>query len=304
MAITFKWGGTSIAATRSSSAVWTVADYEFGPMVFEPRVQTLAILQGQVERVAPMVEPSREWRLVVKIDASAFVGTSPTSESRILDAWEEAASFFDPAGGTAKLEVTRPDSDGANVVRHLYANVLKIDQPRFMEFDPQGIDASGGYTGGLSPYVIFTVEGDTRFPWWTRATLLDQDTSPATAELAVGGGTDSVTINNPGDRWVGCKLAVKAASVSGTVNGFTVTNTTNGDVLRITKSTAMAAAEYVDWLAVDPRVIDKTTAWKFGTGDSRLRLEPGNNTLEVARAGAGTGSLTLLPTWPSLHYVF
>jgi len=304
MAITFKWGGTAIAGSRSSSAVWTVQDYEFGPLVFEPRVQELRILHGERENWSPMPVARRDWRLTIKIDASAVVGTTPTDESRVLDAWEEAASFFDPYGGTAKLEVTRPDTDAANVVRHLYANVLEIDQPRIIHHDPQGVGGSGAYPVSTMPYAIFVVRGDTRFPWWTRASLLTTDTAPAAAELAVSGSTDTVTINNPGDRWVGCKFNVKAASVSGTVNGFTLTNTTNGDVLKITKSTAMAAAEYVDWLAVDPRTVDKTAAWKFGTGDNRMRLEPGNNTIEVARTGAGTGTLTLELSWPSLHYTF
>ena len=303
MSVTFKWGGTSIAATRSSSAVWTVLDYEFGPMVFEPRTQDLRAIHGQVERWDPVPEVSREWRLVIMSDATALVGTTPTDESRAIDAWEEAASFFNPMNGTTKLEVTRPDSDAANVVRHLYANVLEIDQPRMMMHDPQGL-ASGMYQVSGAPYVVFEVRGDTRFPWWTRASLLTTDTAPAAAELAVSGSTDTVTINNPGDRWVGCKFNVKAASVSGTVNGFTLTNTTNGDVLKITKSTAMAAAEYVDWLAVDPRVVDKTSTWRFGTGDNRMRLDPGNNTIEVARTGAGTGTLTLELSWPSVHLTF
>lgn len=304
MAVTFKYAGTSIAATRSSGAIWTVRDYEFGPMVFEPRVQVLTAMQGERETYAPMPEIARPWRLAIHIDASAVSGSSPTSENRLFEAWEEAATFFDPYNGAQKLEVTRPDSDGASVVRHVYASVLELPQPRMMMHDPQGIDGSGLYMLDSAPYAVFVVGGDTRFPWWCRSTLLATDTAPAAAEVDVAGGTDTVTINNPGDRWGGFRLVVKAASVTGTVNGFTVTNTTNGDVLKITKATAMAAGEYVDWLASDPREIDKTAAWRFGTGDNRLRLDQGNNTLSVVRAGAGSGSLTLEVSFPSFHYTW
>lgn len=301
MAITWKWGGTAIAGSRSSGAVWAVQDIEVGPLVFAPRVQVLGLQHGERETYAPLPEAARSWMLTLLIDASAVTGSGPTAESRAMDAWAEAMTFFDPYNGAAKLECTRPNSDTTSIVRHLYASVLELPDYRDKTADASGLDESAAYPNG-GPYLVFKVGGDTRFPWWCRSSLLATDTSPAAAEVDVGGGTDTVTINNPGDRWGGCRLVVKAASVSGTVNGFTVTNTTNGDVLKITKSTAMAAGEYVDWLASDPREVDKTTAWKFGTGDPKLRLDQGNNTLSVVRTGAGTGSLTLQVSWPSFHY--
>ena len=185
MSVTFKWGGTAIAGSKSSGASWSILDYEFGPFQVEPRVQELRILQAERENWEPLVNPRREWRITIKIDASAVTGSSPTDESRILDAWEEAATWWDPYGGTAKLEVTRPDTDGTNVVRHLYANVLEVAQPRFQEYDPQGIGGSGAYAVSGGAYAVLVVKGDTRFPWWTRASLLTQDTAPAAAELAV-----------------------------------------------------------------------------------------------------------------------
>lgn len=305
MAITYKWNGTAIAGSRSSGAVWTVRDLEIGPFVLEPRTQKVIALHGEKENYVPLPVVSRPWRLVVQIDASAVTGGTPTDENRLYEAIEEAATFFDPYNGTVKLEVTRPDSDAASVVRHVYANALELPQPRMRMGDPQGLAEPGMYQLTGAPYAIYVVTGDTRFPWWCRASLLATDTAPAAAELDVGGGTDTVTINNPGDRWGGCRLVVKTASVSGTVNGFTITNTTNGDVMKITKATAMAAGEYLDWGASDPlNENDKTTAWLFGTGDNRLRIDQGNNTLSCVRTGAGTGTLTLQVSWPSFHYTW
>lgn len=302
MAITWKWGGTAIADTRASGAVWTVDDYEIGSLVMEPRVQALQLLDGERETYAPLPGAARSWRLAININAAAVTGSSPTDESRAMDAWEEAAAFFDPLDGEAKLEATRLDSDGASVVRHLRASCLDVPQYRGQGYDPQGLGASGAYLPTGAPYLVYVASGMTRFPYWEVATLLATDTAPAAAELDVSGSADTVTINNPGNRWGGLRVVVKAASVSGTVNGFTITNDTHGDVLKITKSTAMAAGEYVDWLATDPRAIDKTSGWKFGTGDNRMRIEPGTQTLSIARTGAGSGTLTLQLSWNSLHY--
>lgn len=301
MAITWTFGGTAVAATRASGAVWTVEDFELGPMAFEPRVQELHILHGEREKFDPLPVASRPWTMTIKINASGVTGGSTTGERQVMDAWEEACEFWNPYAGAQKLQATRTDTDATSIVRHIYASPLELPDYRDLTADPQGLGESGAYPNGTIPHAIFKVSGDTRCPWWIRSTLLDQDTAPAAAELAVSGGADTVTINNPGKRWVGIKFVVKAASVSGTVNGFTITNDTHGDVLKITKSTAMAAAENIDWYASDPLEISKTTAWLYGTGDNKMRIEPGTQTLSIARTGAGTGTLTLQLSWPSMH---
>lgn len=301
MGITWAFGGTAIAGARSSGAVWTVEDFELGPLVFEPRVQQLLILHGEREKFDPIPTASRAWTMTLKVDASGVTGSSTTGERQVMDAWEEACEFWNPYAGAAKLQATRTDADGSSIVRHIYVSPLELPDYRDLTSDPQGLGESGAYPNSGTPHAVFRVSGDTRFPWWIRSTLLDQDTAPAAAELAVSGSPDTVTISNPGKRWVGVKLVVKAASVSGTVNGFTVTNDTHGDVLKVTKATAMAAAESVDWYASDPLEVTKTSTWLWGTGDNKLRIEPGTNTLSIARTGAGTGSLTLQLSWPSMH---
>ena len=239
--------------------------------------------------------------MVIEIAAGSVTGTSPTGESRTHDAWAEAASFFDPLAGTAELSATRPDSDGATIDRYLLVNGLYVPQYRVLTARPKGLDESGAYDLDGSPYVVYVAEGDTAFPFWCDSTLHNTDTSDDPAELDVGAAQDTITVANDGDRWAGFRLVVKAASVSGTVTGFTVTNNTNGTSVAVTKATAMAAAEYLDWFATDPRVTDKTAAWVGSGAGNGLRLDKGNNELEVNR-DSGTGTLTLQVSWPGLHY--
>lgn len=297
MAITFTWNGSSVAATRSSGAVWTVRDYEFGSFEVQPRVQRLDFLHGEWETYQPLPKPSLSWRLAIQADVTGITGTD--AEGELLDGWAEAAEFFNPLDGVGWLGVSRPDASGATVSRRLRASVLSVPQFRIQAFDPKGIGGSGAYPVSGAPYIVYVVGGDTRFPYWVRSTLLSTDTGAAAAELAVGASPDTVTINNPGVRWAGCKLVVKAGSVSGTVTGFTVENTTNGDTMVLTRGSAFAAGEYLDWFATDPLEIDKDSDWRYGGAGDKLRLEPGDNTLEVTRT-AGSGTLTLELSWPAL----
>lgn len=302
MAITWKWGGTSIAATRASGAVWTVEDWEFGPIVFRPRAQRMEMHGGEIETFDPLAEFSRDWRLVVKVDASGVTGSSPTDESRALDAWEEAASFFSPLAGRTALECTRPDADGASVVRYLYASCLEVPQFRTQMYDPQGLKASGAYTPTSTPYVIYVARGDTRFPYWIDTTLLSTDTSAAAAELAISLTPDTVTINNPFSHNVGVKLVVKTGSVSGSVDEVTVTNNTNSSQIVVSDdSGSMDQTEYVDWYATDPVAHTRSADWSLGAG-CNLYLSPGNNTLESQITGVGAGTCTFQVYWPKLSY--
>lgn len=299
MAITWTWNGVSVAGSRSIGAVWTVRDYEVGPMVFLPRVQQLDMLQGEWETYSPIPVPSRSWRLAIQADVTSIAGND--TEGELADGWEDAASFWSPLAGAGWLTATRTNASGSSVARKLKANVLTVPEFRIMGHDPQGLGESGAYNVTGAPYIIYRAQGDTRFPYWVRSTLLTTDTGAAAAELAVSGSTDTVTINNPGVRWAGCKVTVKAGSVSGSVTGFTITNNTNGDVMALTRGSAFAEGEYLDWFASDPLEITKDSDWRYSGAGDKLRIDPGDNTLQVVR-DAGAGTLTLELAWPAYYY--
>lgn len=299
--ITWEWGGTAVATTRSSGAVWTVRDWEIGPLVHRPRVQRMELHTGELETFDPLPEFSRSWRLVVEIDASGVTGTSPTGLSRLLDAWREAAAFWSPLDGATALTATSEDSDGGTPARQLFCNVLSTPEFRMQTGDPQGLSRAGAYDVNGKPYIIWVAEGDTRFPYWVNETLLDQDTSPADAELAVSMASDTVTVHNPFDRWVGVKFVVKNGSVSGSVATVTITNNTNGSKLKFSDDGgSMDNDEYIDWYASDPLAHARSADWSFGAGPNNLRLDPGDNVLESISTGGG--SLTLSVLWPELTY--
>lgn len=301
MSIVYTWDADALETARASGAVWSSARVDVGAFEAEPRVARLELLHGETEIMPPLPNMRIPIELSLKIAAASLTGTSPTGESRLIDAWAEAASFFNPVSSAVKLACSRPDSDGNTVSRYLLASALSVSQFQMRMNDPQERKESGAYDPDGGCYIVWVQRADTRFPWWTSAALLDQDTAPATAELAVGASTDTVTIVNPGDRWAGVRLEVKAASVSGTVTGWSVSNGANASVLGMTKATAMAAAEAVDWYATSPLANSRSSGWEFSTAaPNTFRLEPGSNTLTVTRT-AGSGTLTLLVSWPSHH---
>ena len=297
MTIAFTWEGTAVAATRASGAVWTVPRYTLPMFSVKPRTARTDLLGGEAEMYAPLADYPARWSLVIQADCTGVSGSD--SEGKKIDAWAEAAAFFDPVAGTGWLGVTRPDASGATVSRRVRANVLTV--PAFeYPLQPGGPDDTGAR---INPYFFYKVEGDTRFPYWCGASLLATDTSAAAAELAISGSTDTVTINNPGARWVGLKLTVKSSSVSGNVDGFTVTNNTNGTFLTIADTAHLVALEYIDWHASQPRTnpfpgYDMSAAWSYGALGNNLRIDPGDNTLQVVR-DAGAGTCTLQLSWPS-----
>jgi len=295
---TWKWGGSAIAQTASSGATWTVHD--FRPPVWEPSlgVKENEVLDAAIDIGAAHPRPQNECTIVVEVDASA-IGASNTDEN-LHDAWQELTEFFDPLDGVQKLEATRQDAASANVVRHLWCQVIEVPSFRYRTGDPSDQWSAGGYHSA-SGRIFYPVRLSTMVPYWQIATLDDQDTSPADAELAISGSTDTVTIANAGRRWVGLRIDVSA--VSGTVTQVTIDNQTNGTALIVKDTTALANSDYFDWLATDPRAVTKTdSANRWGLG-SNFKLDPGNNTLQSTR-DSGTGTCTFSLSWPALHWTY
>lgn len=299
--ISFSWNGSTVATTRASGAVWTVADYTLPDFSVRPRVAALDLHDAEWETYRALPEKVGAWRMVIHADVTGAVASS--NEGTLIDCWAEAAAFWSPIAGAGYLGVSRPTRAAATVSRKLWANVQRVPVFTLQMQEPRGDTGSGAYDPDGSPYFVYVVEGDTRFPYWMGSTLLDDDISSAAAELAISGSTDTVTINNPGVRWVGLKLTVKAGSVSGSVDGFTVTNNTNGTFVAITNAAHLVAGEYIDWHATAPIThplpgSDMSSAWRYGVLGNNLRIDPGDNALQVVRT-AGAGTCTLELDWPS-----
>jgi hypothetical protein len=286
--------------------VWTVREYDVGEFRTKARVAALDLHDAEWETYRPLPDKSRAWKMTIKALCSGMSGSS--DEGKLIDAWAEAATFWSPVDGAGELGVTRPDASAATISRKLLANALPVPQFRLRSGDPGGVDSPGAYPVTGNPYLIYTVQGDTRFPYWVGQSLLTLDTSVAAAELAIGASPDTVTINNPGARWCGLKLTVKAGSVAGNVDGFTVTNTTNGTFVTITNASHMVALEYLDWHASGPIThplpgADMSSAWRYGALGNNLKIDTGDNVLSVTRdSGAGTCTLSL--SWPSYFLSF
>lgn len=301
--VAWAWDGDAVAGTSTLGAVWAVQSWDVGDVVAVPEWAEQQVLDIRRPRGDTHLGVERAVRLVIKATVSGVTGAN--TQRKLYDAWAELASFWSPLLGVKKLQATRTNGAGDSVVRYLLAQVMGAPGFAFRMSKPQGIDGPGAYTGA-SGHIIYPVHLVTACPYWVIATLLDQDTSPADAELAVGASPDTVTINNPGDRWVGAKFLY--GSNSGSVTGVTIENTTNGDTLTIDKGSAFANGDYVAWnedmaRAVDPDDMPVKLNNLRIAGGGKMRLDPGNNTLECTRdAGSGTGIFSL--TWPSLHLSF
>lgn len=293
--ITWSWDGSAVARTSSLGAVWTVESWDVKPARPLIEHKQVDLLSALVDTVETVLDPVREWELVVKADVSALTGS--VVERKLVAGWEELAEAFNPCGGVAKLQATRKDLAAADVTRYLLGEILDAPSYSPRTAEPKGRAESGGYEGA-GGYIIYVVRGRTVFPYWVGSTLLNQDTAPANAELAIGASPDTVVINNASPRWVGVRL--DCGSVSGSVTRFSVENAANGDSVIVNNAGPFDNNDYVDLLATDPRKPDFGTANTFpGPGHVRLRLEPGSNTLTGTRL-VGTGTLTLSLSWPSL----
>lgn len=294
--ITWTWDGSAVARTSTLGAVWTVLSWRVGPAGSVTDHKRIELLDALVDSVETTLDPVRSWELTIKADCSGI--SAANAERKIIAGWEELAEAFDPTIGVAKLLATRKDTSGSDVSRYLLAEITSVPSytPKTGEAG-DGIKESGAYEGE-GGYIIYTVRGTTVFPYWIGSALLNQDTAPADAELAISGSTDTVTIANASPRWVGVRLVV--GSTSGSVTRITVANTTNGDSITFDNQGPLADGDYIDFLATDPRVVDESADTTYvSAGHTRLRLSPGSNTLQSTR-GAGTGTCTLSVSWPSL----
>lgn len=290
--------GSAVARTSSLGAVWTTRLFEIDDAVpSDPNYKEIQLLDSLIPVGVPHLAPVRNWRLVVEADVSALAGSDISAKLR--DGWAELVTAFDPCLGVVKLQSARADVTTATITRHLFVETLSAPSYTPRTGDPKANDAPGAYEGG-GGYIVFPVRGRTVFPYWQGASLLTLDTAPATAELAIGAGPDTVTINNAGRRWVGTRFV--AGSVSGSVTSIQIVNGANGDTFVWSNAGGFANGDYFDLLATTPYAVDRyDTANVFaGTVGDKMRLEQGSNTLTGTR-GAGSGTLTLAVSWPELH---
>jgi len=300
--MTWKYDGSAIARTTAAGAVWTV-DVPKGGVLRPPTLATdhkyIAILDALVDVVPSRLHPEREWGLVVRADVSGI--SAANVERKLAAGWEELATAFDPRLGVVEVECTRKDAAGADVVRHIIAENHTMPSYTPRTADPGGLDAPGAYEGA-GGYIVFPIGGKTLFPYWVGSTLLSLDTAPAAAELDISGVADTVTIVNPGNRWAGLRIEVKAASVSGSVTRITVSNAANGDSVVINDAGPFAAADGLDWFASDPRKVAMLGAGTtiVSADVTSIRIEPGSNVLTGTRT-LGAGTLTLSLSWPDLR---
>lgn len=289
--------GSAVVRTTSGGAVWSVLGYGGGSAVLDdPGHKRVQLLDADIDQGSRHLSPVREWWLSIKADVSDMSGSDV--EAKIQDGWAELNTAFDPLLGTIKVQAARTNVATTAVTRYLLAEI--IDVPPYQEFsaEPKGMRESGGYQGA-GGYIVYVVRFRTLFPYFVGSALLTQDTTPATAELAIGASPDTVVINNAGRRWVGMRITF--GSVSGTVTAVTIANAANSDSLIITHPSGFVNGDYLDFLATDPRVIDRSSSSvRFGGGNYRMRLETGSNTLTGSRT-TGSGTCTLSLSWPELH---
>lgn len=289
--------GSAVARTTSGGAVWTVLGYGGGSAVMDdPGHKRVQLLDADVDQGARHLAPGREWWLSIKADVSGMSGSD--IPAKIQDAWAELTTAFDPLLGAIKVQSARTDVSAAAVTRYLIADI--VDVPPYQEFnsEPRGMKESGGYQGA-GGYIVYVVRFRTLFPYFVGSALLTADHSAAAATLDIGASPDTVVIDNNGRRWTGIRIVF--GSVSGSVTTVTIGNSANSDSLVISNAGGFANGDYLDFLATDPRVIDRSgSAVRFGGGNYRMRLEPGSQTLTGTRT-AGTGTCTLTLSWPELH---
>lgn len=291
------FNGSAIARTTSGGAVWTVLGYGGGHgQLADRQHKHVEMIDGLIDQGGGHIAPARDWWVAVKADVSGMSGSD--TAAKIQDGWAELTTAFNPLLGVVKLQSARTNVSAAAVTRYILGEVIEV--PSYQEFnsEPQGLRESGGYQGA-GGYIVYVVRFRTVFPYWIGSALLNQDTAPANAELAISGASDTVTINNASRRWVG--IRVLFGSVSGSVTSVTISNDANSDSLIITNSGGFANGDYLDFLATDPRKIDRLdSANRFGGGTYRMRLETGSQTLTGTRT-AGSGTCTLSLSWPELH---
>jgi hypothetical protein len=301
---TWKLNGAALTTATTKGATIEVMGYRIGVPETLYGNKHIESLDADIENGDPALGPRDQWAVYLKVNCAPVSGANV--DQKLMDVWQELTTRFNPISlGVVKLEATRQDNASANVIRHLLVQLATPYSytPRTSE-PSDDLETPGAYAGA-GGHIVWPLRGACVFPWWVRASLLDQDTTPATAEVDTAAGADTVTINNPGDRWVGVKLAVKTGSVTSSPTGAQFTNTTTGDVLVINRSGgAFANGDYLDWFASDPRKRSRssTNVRVRGQGD-KLRIAPGNNTISGIRS-AGTGSVTWLLTWPSFHFTF
>lgn len=293
--ITWSYDGSAIARTSTLSAVWTVIDWDLSPFTVKTDHREIQLIDAALPQGDAHPEIKRKWSVVIKADVSALSGAV---EAKLAAGWHELAQVFEPTNGEKKLQATYDDTGGTPVSRHLIVNINQIDEFKIRQGSPTGTTKSGGYTGE-GGYIIFRVEGHTLFPYWIGATLLTLDTGAAAAQLLISGaGADTVTINNPGDRWCGLKIEF-GSSGGGSVSSLTVANGANGDSLALVDSGPFADTDEFDWFCTDPRKVTRATTDTHPGLGSKIRIEPGDNTLTGTRV-AGTGATTLTLSWPYL----
>lgn len=294
---TWSFNGSAIARTSPLGATWTVSEVTTRTaMLADRQHKHVEMIDGLVDQGAAHLSPVRDVEFVVEADVSTLSGSDV--DAKMADGWAELTTAFDPTLGVVKLQSARLNVSGATITRYLLVELTDVPTLEVRTAKPGNLDDSGAYAGH-SGYIVYRAKARTVFPYWIGSALLTLDTAPATAELAIGASPDTVTINNAGRRWVG--LRVTFGSVSGSVTSVTIANDVNSDSLIITNAGGFANGDYLDFLATDPRKIDRLdSANRFGGGTYRMRLETGSQTLTGSRT-AGSGTCTLSLSWPELH---
>lgn len=293
---TWSLDGAAIARTTALGAVWTVKSVTVSSAVVASRDHKyIAVHDALVDQGTAHLEPARTVEIVVDADVSGLFGSDV--DAKLADGWGELVSAFNPeALGVVKLQSSRLDRNGATITRYLLVEVIGVPTLDVRTAKPGGNDESGAYHGH-DGYIVYRIVCRTLFPYWIGSALLTLDTAPAAAELDIGASPDTVTISNPGDRWVGQRFVVKAGSVSGTVTEIQIDNAANDDELVWRNAGGFIAGDYLDWFATDPRAKDFSSP---ANARGKSRLNTGSNTLTGTR-GAGSGTLTLQLSRPELY---
>lgn len=294
--IALKWNGTTCdesVANGSATAARSVRDYDFSGCVFDPKLTPFPMRDGAVKDGASTTgEHDGVFWILSELSGISVL------ERAMLDEWRLLGARYNPYAGVVSLQVDRLDVAGNAV-----SSVLKvecIEAPCAM-FTPKG--GGGVRTVGMraSGKLVYPVKFKVAGPFWQAAS------NTGSQLYAVSASTASHTLNNPGIKPCGGRIAI--SNVSGTISKFSITNSTTGKVLTIaTTASTFTNGDYVDWFYTN---INDDPTWSFGGGasailggnDGEFELAIGNNTVVTQRV-TGTGTCDATITWKRLDFSY